>query len=176
MRRLSLQIVIAIVTFSGGVAVGIAWHARHSHVATSSTPTPLAQRSDEKPWPLTKQIVARALQTQSFSTDKLRTNSDHDVVWRWLKESIARYPQNWVKLDIADQHSYGVVLYPPQVLESGELTHCNRELAGKALPLLIPGRRYVPVQVNVDDIICPDWHGFIDADEARLVYFEGSSA
>jgi hypothetical protein len=97
-------------------------------------------------------------------------------VWRWLKESIAKYPQNWVKLDISDGHSYGVVLYPPKVLEPGELAHCNAELAGKRMPLLTAGKRYIPLQVNVDNIICPDWHGFIDADEARLVFFEGSSA
>ena len=102
-------------------------------------------------------------------------NTNDDVVWRWLKESIAKYPQNWVKLDISDQHVYGVVLYPPKVLESAELTHCNRELAAKGLSPLTAGKIYTPVQVNIDTIICPNWHGFIDADEAQLVYFEGMS-
>ena len=102
-------------------------------------------------------------------------NSNDDVVWRWLKESLAKYPQNWVKLDISDNHIYGVVLYPPKVLESGELAHCNQELATKGLSPLTAGRRYIPVQVNIDNIMCPDWHGFIDADETRLVYFEGIS-
>ncbi len=96
-------------------------------------------------------------------------------MWRWLKESIVNYPQNWVKLDISDEHTYGVVLYPPEVLEPGELVHCNRELAGKGLPRLTKGKQYIPVQVNIDNVMCPDWHGFIDADEARLVYFEGIS-
>jgi hypothetical protein len=176
MRSLIVQILVAIAIFAAGIAVGAGWRARRSRIAVPSTPTTVAQRSEEKPWTLTKQIVARSLQTQSFRTDKLHTNSDHDVVWRWLKEAIAKYPQNWVKLDISDQHTYGVVLYPPTVLEPGELTHCNRELADKGWPLLIAGKRYIPVQVNIDDIICPDWHGFIDADEARLVYFQGISA
>jgi hypothetical protein len=178
-RRLILQILLAVLIFASGIAVGAAWHARRSRgktLATPAIPAPVAQTSAEKPWPLNKQIVSRSLQTQSFRTDNLRTNSDHDVVWRWLQESITKYPQNWVKLDISYQHTYGVVLYPPTVLEAGELTHCNRELAGKGLPLLIAGKRYLPVQVNIDDIDCPAWHGFIDADEARLVYFEGVSA
>src|ERR1051326_1626224 len=179
MQRVTLQIVLAIVIFAGGIAAGAAWHARRSHkttLPTATNPTQVAQTPAEKPWPLTKQIVSRSLQTQSFRTDKLRRNSDHEVVWRWLKDSIANYPQNWVKLDISDQHTYDVVLYPPQVLEPGEVTHCNRELAGKGLPPLTAGKPYLPGQVNIDDIICPDWHGFIDADEARLVYFEGMSA
>ena len=81
-----------------------------------------------------------------------------------------------MKLDISDQHTYGVALYPPKVLESGELLHCNKELTSKGLPLLTAGKRYIPLQVNIDNIICPDWYGFIDADEAQLVYFEGRSA
>ena len=174
MTRLILQLAIAITLFVGGVAAGVARHARRVR-ASQTTQQPITQGSDEKPWPLNKQIVARSLQTHSFRTDKLRTNSDADVVWRWLKDSIAKYPQNWVKLDIFDQHTYGVVLYPPKVLEPGELTHCNGELASKRLPLLVPGKRYIPVQVNIDNTICPDWHGFIDADGAQLVYFEGLS-
>ena len=176
MRRLVVQTIIAIAIFAGGIAVGGVWHARRVRNLPPPSPSPAAQRPDEKPWPLNKQIVARSLQTQSFRTDKLRTNSDHEVVWRWLKESIANYPQNWVKLDISDAHSYGVVLYPAKVLEPGELAHCNHELADKGLSPLTAGKRYIPVQVNIDDIICPDWHGFIDADEARLVFFEGLSA
>ncbi|HKO61511.1 MAG TPA: hypothetical protein VJV03_10155 [Pyrinomonadaceae bacterium] len=124
---------------------------------------------------MTKQVVARSLQTHSFRTDKLRTNSNPDIVWRWLKESIAKYPQNWVKLEISNQHNYGVVLYPPKMLEPGELAYYNQDLATKGLPLLVANKVYIPLQVNVDTIICPDWHGFIDADEAQLVYFEGIS-
>ena len=175
MRRLILQILIAVVIFAGGIASGAIWQARRSRVATTLTPATATPRTDETPWPLSKQIVARSLQTHSFRTDKLRRNSNPDVVWRWLKDSIAKYPQNWVKLDISEQHTYGVVLYPPKVLESGELLHCNKELASKGLPLLTAGKRYIPLQVNIDNIICPDWYGFIDADEAQLVYFEGMS-
>lgn len=175
MRRLIVQILVGVAIFAAGIAVGDAWRARHSHIAMPSMPTPVAQRSDEKPLPLTKQIVSRSLQTQSFRTDKLRMNSDPDVVWRWLKDSIAKYPQNWVKLDISDRHSYGVVLSPPRVIERDELTQRNHELFSKGLPLLMAGKLYIPVQVKIDDVMCPDWHGFIDADEARLVYFEGIS-
>lgn len=175
MRRLIVQIVIGLAVFGGGIAVGAIWHARRSRVSIPPPPTLAVQRSDEKPWPLTKQIVARSLQSHSFRTDKLRTNSNDDVVWRWLKDSIAKYPQNWVKLDITDKSSYGVVLYPSEVLEPLELTNCNQELSGKGLPLMQPGKRYIPVQVNIDGVMCPDWHGFIDADEAKLVYFEGIS-
>jgi len=92
-----------------------------------------------------------------------------------LRESIANYPQNWVKLDISDQHTYGIVFYPPKVLESGELARYNQELGAKGLAPRAAGKRNVPAQVNIDNIICPDWHGFIDADEAQLVYFEGMS-
>lgn len=181
MRRLVIELVIAVVIFGGGIGVGATWHARRIRLSLQPNSQPAASQSavrssEEEPWPLTKQIVARSLQTQSFRTDKLRTNSEREIVWRWLKESIAHYPQKWVKLDISDQHTYGVVLYPPEVLESGDLTHYNRELANKGLPLLKAGKRYIPVQVNIDDIICPDWHGFIDADGARLVFFEGLSA
>src|SRR5262245_61805412 len=174
MSRL-IQLVIAVVIFAAGIAVGTAWHSRRVRTSTTAMTSPTAQPSDEKPWPLNKQIVTRSLQTHSFRTGKLRTNSDPDVVWRWLKESIAKYPQNWVKLDISDQHTYGIVLYPPKVLEPGELTRCNRELADKGLPLLAANKRYIPVHVRIDNVMCPDWHGFIDADEAQLMYFEGIS-
>ena len=174
-RRLVVQIVFALVVFAGGIALGAVWHARRSRVSMPPPPLPVVQRSDEKPWPLTKQIVARSLQSHSFRTDKLRLNSNDEVVWRWLKDSIAKYPQNWVKLDLADRHSYGVVLYPSKVLEPGELTRCNEELSSKGMPPMQPRKRYIPVQVNIDDVMCPDWHGFIDADEAQLVYFEGIS-
>ena len=175
MRRLVVQIVIVIAVFAGGLALGAVWHARRSRVATPPAPSPVAQRADEKPWPLTKQTVARSLQSHSFRTDKLLMNSHDDVVWRWLKDSIAKYPQNWVKLDLTGEHSYGVVLYPSKVLDPNEITHCNKELSSKGLPLMQPGKRYIPVQVNIDNLMCPDWHGFIDADEAQLIYFEGIS-
>jgi len=175
MRRTIFQTLVAIALFAGGIVLGAVWHSRRVR-STAPTPSlPVAQRPDDKPWPLTQQIVARSLQSHSFRTDKLRLNSYDDVVWRWLKECVANYPQNWVKLDISEQHTYGVVLYPPKVLEVTELTHCNHELAAKGLSPLTAGKIYIPVQVNIDNIICPDWHGFIDADQAKLVYFEGLS-
>jgi hypothetical protein len=175
MWRRILQAFIALAIFAGGIAVGAVWHARRLRNSLPPPPSPAARQPDEKPWPLTKQVVARSLQSHSFRTDKLRMNSNDDVVWRWLKESVANYPQNWVKLDISDNHIYGVVLYPPKVLERGELAYCNQELATKGLSPLASGRRYIPVQINIDNVICPDWHGFIDADETQLVYFEGIS-
>lgn len=175
MRRLVVQIVIVVAVFAGGIAVGAVWQARRSRASLPPPPSLVVQRSDEKPWPLAKHIVARSLQSHSFRTDNLRMNSNDDVVWRWLKDSVAKYPQEWVKLDITYNHSYGVVLYPSKVLAPNELTHCNKELSSKGMSLMQPGKRYIPVQVNIDDIICPDWHGFIDAEEAQLVYFEGMS-
>jgi hypothetical protein len=175
MTRLILQLAIAITLFVGGIVAGVAWHARR--VRTSqATQQPITQGSDEKPWPLDKQIVARSLQTHSFRTNKLRTNSDADVVWRWLKDSIAKYPQNWVKLNITDKETYGVVLYPPKTLNSMELTQYNEELSEKGLATLIEGKRYLPVEIFEGDIECPNWYGLIDADEAKLVYFVGRSA
>jgi len=175
MRRLVVQIFFALALFAGGITLGVVWHARRARASTPSPPLPVVQRWDEKPWPLTKQIVARSLQSHGFRTDKLRTNSDDEIVWRWLKDSIARYPQNWVKLELSDKHSYSLVFSPPKVLEPGELTSCNVELSGKGLPLMLSGKRYIPVQVKIDNVMCPDWHGFIDADEAKLVFFEGIS-
>lgn len=175
-RRLVIQIPLALALLAGGIAVGAVWQARRSRVSQRPpSPSPVVQRLDEAPWSLTKQIVARSLQTHSFRTDKLLTNSDDEIVWRWLKDSIAKYPQNWVKLDLSDKHSYSLILSTPRVLEPVELTRCNEELSGKGLPLMLPGKRYMPVKVNIDDVMCPDWRGFIDADAAQLVFFEGIS-
>ena len=175
MRRIIFQTLIAIAVFAGGLSLGAVWHARRVRITPPTPSSPVAQRPNDKPWPLTQQVVARSLQSHSFRTDKLRLNSNDDVVWRWLKESVANYPQNWVKLNISEQHTYGVVLYPPKTLERTELTYCNKELTAKGLSPLTAGKVYIPVQVNIDDIACPDWHGFIDADQAKLVYFEGIS-
>ena len=176
MRRLILQTIIAVALFAGGIALGAAWHARRGRTKPPTSPSAAAQRPDEKPWPLTKQVVARSLQSHSFRTDKLRLNANDDVVWRWLKESVANYPQNWVKLNINETESYGVVIYPPKTLEPMELAHCNKQLSESGLPLVSQGKRYLPIQINVGNIICPDWYGLVDPDEARLVFFEGRSA
>ena len=103
-------------------------------------------------------------------------NSDDEIVWRWLRESIAGYPQNWVKLNVSNSESYGVVLYPLKELESTELNYCNKELNEKGLPSLVKGKRYLPISVYQGNIICPSWSGFIDVEEAELVYFIGVSA
>jgi hypothetical protein len=101
----------------------------------------------------------------------LRRNSNDEVVWRWLKESIASYPQNWVRLTIADNESYGVVLYPEKRVDSTTILSYNRELGAKRLPPLREDKRYLPIAVYQGNIICPSWSGLIDIEEAKLVYF-----
>jgi hypothetical protein len=89
--------------------------------------------------------------------------------------SIGDYPQNWVKLNISDNESYGVVLYPAKVLESAELLYYNEELSEKGLAPLTEDKRYLPINVYQGNIACPSWSGLIDVEEAKLVYFAGSS-
>lgn len=173
MRRLLFQIAIALLIFSLGAVAGAFWKARRTD---SQNLVAIARKVEEKEWPLTKEVVARSLQSHSFTTDKLRRNSNEEVVWRWLKESIAKYPQNWVKLNISDNDSYGIVIYPQEILESTTLEDYNQELSGKGLPLLDEGKRYLPIHVYHGDIICPNWSGLIDIEEAKLVYFVGMSA
>lgn len=172
MKRLILYIGIATMTFSIGGIAGRFWktHSSRSQLAV------VISHDLEKESPLTKRIVSRSLQTHSFRTDKLRRNSNDEIVWRWLKESIVAYPQNWVKLNISDNESYGVVLYPSEVLEASQLDYYNKELNQKGLPSLETGKRYLPINVYQGDIICPSWFGLIDTEEARLVFFEGQSA
>jgi hypothetical protein len=93
-----------------------------------------------------------------------------------LKESIGAYPQNWVRLEIKENESYGVVLYPITSIEPSMLVSYNRELKAKGLPLLQENKRYLPIDLYRGDIICPSWEGLIDIEEARLVYFIGMSA
>ena len=69
-----------------------------------------------------------------------------EIVWRWLKESILAYPQNWLKLTITDNQSYGVVLYPPKVLEASQLDYYNEELKKRGLPSLVRGKSYQPIK------------------------------
>jgi hypothetical protein len=173
MRKLVLQIGIFLLVFAVGVVSGVLWKSRRSNLLTVA---PVGQVMKEEPWPLTKEIVSRSLQSHSFRTDKLRRNSNEEVVWRWLKESIASYPQNWVKLNISENESYGVVLYPEKRVESAIFRSYNRELSAKGLPLLREDKRYLPIDVYQGDIICPSWSGLIDIEEAKLVYFIGMSA
>jgi hypothetical protein len=173
MKRLILYLGIASLAFTVGAIAATLWKA---HSSPSQFPIVISQGLEEEwQWPLTKEIVSRSLQSHSFRTDKLRRNSNDEIVWRWLKESIVAYPQNWVKLNISDNESYGVVLYPLKVLEPSELDYYNKELKKKGLPSLEKGKRYQPMNVYQGNIICPNWSGIIDIEEARLVYFEGSS-
>src|SRR6476646_9174421 len=177
MKRVVPHIGIALLAFVVGTIAATLWKSHHSRSQNSrSQASGVIKQVVEQEWPLTKQIVSRSLQSHSFRSDKLRRNSNDEIVWRWLKESIAGYPQNWVKLNISDSESYGVVLYPLKVLEATELKYYNKELSEKGLPPLAEGKRYLPLNVYEGNIICPSWSGFIDVEEAKLVYFEGSSA
>lgn len=82
MRKLVLQIGIFLLVFAVGVVSGVLWKSRRSNVLTVA---PVGQVIKEEPWPLTKEIVSRSLQSHSFRTDKLRRNSNEEVVWRWLQ-------------------------------------------------------------------------------------------
>lgn len=172
MRYSLLQIVIALFLLAAGTIAGAFWQ---SHQGGAQDHAAARQGTEEKPWPLSKEIVVRSLQTHSFSTNKLRRNSNDEITWRWLKESIAAYPQNWVRLEIAEKEPYGVVIYPPKILDSAELAQRNKELNEKARPLLSAGKRYLPIQINQGNIVCPDWTGLVDIEEAKLVYFAGHS-
>lgn len=173
MRRLFLQVTFALLLFAIGFSVGAFWQARRSHPETFP---PVRQQALEEEWPLTQAIVSRSLQTHSFSTDELRGNSNAEIVWRWLKESLATYPQHRLRLDISDEERYGVILHPQMTLDSAALTSYNKELSKKGMPLLREGKRYLPIEVYRGDLICPNWSGLVDVEEARLVYFAGGSA
>ena len=170
LKRLLLYTCIAFCGFAAGVIAGRLWK------PSLHRPTEVTAPITEKEWPLTKELVSRSLQSHSFRTDKLRKNSNDEVVWRWLKASIAAFPQNWVKLNISDSESYQVVLYPLSVLDESELDFYNKELEKKGLPPLEKGKRYQPIDVYQGNIVCPNWSGIIDVEEAKLVYFAGSSA
>jgi len=171
MKRFVLYLGIASVAFLIGAIATTFWKARSGR---SQSPVAIS-RDVEEQWPLTKQIVSRSLQSHSFRTDKLRRNSDDEIVWRWLKESIAAFPQNWVRLNILENESYEVVLGPPEVLESSQIEYYNEELKKKGLSPLDKSKSYQPITVYHGDIICPSWSGFIDVEDARLVFFAGSS-
>jgi hypothetical protein len=171
MKRWLIQIVIALLIFVSGAIGGAVWKSRRQQPTQPSPP----QRVDELERPLTKENVSQSLQSHSFRTDKIRRNTEDDVVWRWLKESIAKYPQNWVKLNITDKETYGIVLYPPKTLSSMELSARNKELTEMGLPHVIEGKRYQPIEIYQGNIICPNWSGLIDVDEPKLVYFAGQS-
>lgn len=172
-----LKVGVALLIFSAGVFSGAVWKSRRGQLmpVVSSAPPPV-KPDEDSPWPLTKEIVSRSLQSHSFRTDKLRRNSDDEIVWRWLKDSISSYPQNWVKLKISDNESYGVVLYPPKTLDSTAVNSHNRRIGATGLPPLRVDKRYLPIGVYQGDIICPSWEGLIDIEDAKLVYFVGMSA
>lgn len=172
MKRSIIYISISALTFTVGTYISARWKRQIDHPPSAAI---TKKAIEEEQWPLSKMLVSRALQQHSFRSDKLRRNSNDEVVWRWLKESIAVYPQNWVRLNISNQESYGVVLNPMAVLEPSEIVYYNRQLKAKGLPTLDPGKRYLPINVYHGDIICPSWAGLIDVEEAKLVFFEGSS-
>lgn len=178
MKRLVLYVGIALLGFAFGVVAAVLWrsHSKRSIVSNVQRTTVAPSENTETEWPLTKEIISRSLQSHSFRSDRLTRNSNDEIVWRWLKESIATFPQNWVKLNISDRESYGVVLYPLKALEPSQLDYYNKELEQKGLPPLKKGKAYQPINVYQGNIICPNWSGIIDVEEAKLVYFEGRSA
>ena len=171
-KRFLLYLGIALLAFIVGTIVTTLWN---SHSSSRSQTSAVRAQGVEEEWTLNQQIVSRSLQSRSFRTDKLPRNSNEEIVWRWLKVSIGGYPQNWVKLNISDTESYGVVLYPLKALEATELSYANKELNQKGLTSLEKNKRYLPIQIYQGNTICPSWSGFIDVEEAKLVYFTGSS-
>ena len=67
------------------------------------------------------------------------------------------------------------MLYPLSVVDESQLDLYNKEIKGKGLPPLEKGKRYQPIDVYKGNIICPNWSGLVDVEEAKLVYFAGSS-
>jgi hypothetical protein len=173
MKRYLLFLVLATFAFALGVVNTNRWNRWKSRPAL---PSIVKVSNLEKEWPLTSQLVSRSLQTHTFTTKKLERNSEDEIVWRWLKDSIQAFPQNWVKLTISEDESYGVVLYRQEKVDDSQLEYYNLELKKKGLPPLQKGKRYQRVNVHESNIICPSWQGLIDVEEAKLVYFEGESA
>ncbi len=182
MRRFAFPLAIALLTFTVGVLFGAFGYARRGHINNHPREQPevtqkqsVTGREGEE-WPLTAPLVSRALQTRIITTKQLRRNSDDEIVWRWLKQSIVEYPQDWPSLKIAESDHYFVVIYRADVLDTVSLRYHNKKLKARNLPLLKAEKRYAKLQVNVGDIDCPNWTGLVDLEEARLVYFEGHSA
>jgi len=162
-----------LLAFIIGVAVAFSLNKIKSR-AVKSVPD-LATQQPSEPIPLTKEIVSRSLQTHSFST-KRHLDIEDQIVWQWLKDAIATCPQEYLKLELSNKDTYGVVLYPTTVLEPLSLKYYNEHMKQKGLPKLDANKRYMPIQVYVNNIICPSWSGLIDVDEAKLVLFQGSGA
>ena len=179
MRRLIIHLAIAFLTFTIGVTSGAFWYARRQvnsqQVKPWSGMLQSPQNAEELEWPLTPELVSRALQTRIISTKRFRRNSDDEVVWRWLKQSIAQYPQNFVRLNISDGENYSIVLYKSTFLNKFQLNRINGQLKEQGRPLLKADKKYTELQVRQGTILCPDWYGLIDLDAAKLMYFEGRS-
>ncbi len=171
MKRFILGIGIAILSFTVGAITTRLWDSYRSRTQTSTIT--IIQTGKERP--LTKENVSQALQSRAFRTDKLRKNSRDEIVWRWLKEAIVAYPQKWLKLEISDSETYAVVLEAPVVLNAAELDYLNQELRKQGLPALVKDKRYLPIEVLKGNIVCPNWFGYIDVEETKLVYFVGTS-
>lgn len=180
MRRLIVHLAIALLTFTTGIMSGAFWYARRSQsnnlfLNQQSEIAQSAQNTEEPEWPLTSELVSRALQTRVISTKRLRRNGDDEIVWRWLKQAIANYPQNFVKLNISETEHYSIVIYKSIIIDNTQLARINDQLKKQGLPLLQTGKRYARLQVNQSNILCPDWYGLIDLEAAELMYFEGMS-
>src|ERR1044072_65499 len=134
MRHRFLQIAATLLIFALGILCGTLWHSRQNQsnqqpsTTVDSQQSQLANIQEEDEWTLTPEIVSRALQTKIIRTTSLRRNSDDEVVWRWLKQSVTDYHRDWLKLNISETEQYGVVIYPASILSSNELSYCNQQL------------------------------------------------
>jgi hypothetical protein len=172
-KGLLYRIAIALFAFVVGAIIGGAWKSSRIHARAPGTIG--AEQKQEEELPLTRALVTRSLQTHGFRSDKLKRNSSDEIVWRWLKDSIQTYPQNWVKLTFTENERYSVVLDYADVASTDEIRYYNHELAQEGLPLITDGKRYVHFRVHQGNIVCPSWDGLIDVEAARLVYFAGVS-
>lgn len=176
MRRLTIYFAIALLTFTMGVMSGAFWYAKlNQPVERQVEITQTAPNLAEQEWAPTTELVSRALQTRIISTKRLRRNGDDEIVWRWLKKSVAEYPQNFVNLNISETEHYSVVINRPVILDQNQLAYINNQLKEQRRLPLEAGKRYAELQVNQGNIACPDWYGLIDLEAAKLMYFEGRS-
>jgi hypothetical protein len=179
MRTILTRIVAAFITFALGIAAGVAWLRLHRH---DSQPARINRSQpdkaqEESELPLTSILVARSLQTRAVQTKDLKRNSSDEIIWRWLRQEITRYQSTpdykrvSLVLPLKDEHEYELTLH--QVNEE-EFKSANQFLLREGLPPLKPERRYARVGIHLDNLICPDWGGYIDLEEPKLVFFRGT--
>jgi hypothetical protein len=175
MRNLLPKIAAALITFALGAASGAVWLRFHEPAKVDSSQPAMLQEQPE--FTLTSILVARSLQTRVIPTKNLKRNSSNEIIWRWLKQEIARYQSipgyenQSLVLPLSDTHEYRVTLYQ---MNEEEFKAANQVLLREGLPLLKADHQYARLGIHIDDIICPNWGGYVDLEEPRLVFFRGS--